>query len=152
MRQKTKIVPDDSRKVVSLPFICDSNIGENSNRRASRQKHLKNRLIESVELGENSPVAAALVLLRADGTIETAAIGVEPLVANRIATELERLARLSRRHAQRHEGGFSSLSVLAPSLLSAASYINTIPWIDAALCLASHALAYWMARQRSAKL
>jgi hypothetical protein len=151
MKQKNRIAPDDSRKVVSLPFICDSNIGENLNRRTSRQRHLKNRLIESVELGENSPVAAAVVLLRADGTIETAAIGVEPPVANRMATELERLARLSRRHARRYEAGFSSLSVLAPSLLSAASYINTIPWIDAALCLASHALAYWFARQRTAE-
>jgi hypothetical protein len=111
----------------------------------NRQTHVKRKISQSIDLASNSPIAAAAVFLRADGSIETTAIGIEPAVCMRFAKELDRLARTTRWHADRHrQSGATTLSILIPALLMAASYINTVPWLDSLICLLSHAFARWI--------
>src|SRR5471032_2495105 len=95
------------------------------------QLHIQRKISKSLDLGSNSPIAAATVFLRPDGTMETTAIGIEPIACFRFATELDRLSHVARWHAQRHahphQSGTASLAILLPAILMAATYVNTIP-------------------------
>lgn len=148
MRPKTKPPREGTKNVTNFPRKRKLSSATAPPEISQDQAHLRKKIRDSLNLGENSPVAAAAVFLRADGTIETTAIGIEPAVCARFAAELDRLSRLTRWHAQRRrapaQSGWASLAVLLPGILMAASYINTLPWLDSLICLGSHAIAYWM--------
>ncbi|MFM0283209.1 hypothetical protein P0D75_34910 [Paraburkholderia sediminicola] len=104
----------------------------------------------------SSPVIAfATVLLSQDGTITLAATGIEPEFTPAINAGLLRLRKRINSHgghhplAPRHLGGFARLTPLFSLACMAASYINTVAWIDAALSLAAQVgVAYALSHKR----
>ncbi|RDK01453.1 hypothetical protein DLM46_16625 [Paraburkholderia lacunae] len=104
---------------------------------------------------QSSPaIAFAAVLLSEDGTITLAASGIEPEFAPAISAGLLRLRKRINSHGDGHRppprrlGGFARLIPLFSLACMAATYVNTVAWVDAALSLAaqvgvSYALTRW---------
>ena len=90
------------------------------------------------------PIAFASVYLSADGTITSAAGGIErefsPVIASALRTLTSRV--------QAHQWTPAPKGSAAPLLLvsiafAAATYINQIAWLDATLSVAGHVIVGW---------
>ncbi|WP_333976465.1 hypothetical protein [Burkholderia cepacia] len=107
----------------------------------ARHLRIASHLSSRLDSDGTHAVAAALVLLRADGTLDSTATGVEteflPLLTRGLKSLSEKLMR-ARHDNQRapRQRGTVTLAVLATVSFVAATYINECPLIDAALSLA----------------
>ncbi|MDR6481104.1 hypothetical protein [Paraburkholderia terricola] len=115
-----------------------------NNALCARQNAIREHLLDLAEQTERSPpIAAATVLLRADGTVGVAAKGIDPEIAACIADELNELSNVIRRHAHRSrrarslQRGFFHLAPAISIAFLVATYINTNAWLDVALMLIS---------------
>jgi len=114
---------------------------------ATRRKTIREYLCDRIEEHDRDPaIAAATVLLHADGTVSVTAKGIDPAVAAQIADELDDLSATIRAHACRSkragslQRGFIRLLPATSISFLAATYINTIAWLDVALMLCSQVL------------
>ncbi|MFM0315978.1 hypothetical protein PQR36_13900 [Paraburkholderia nemoris] len=101
-------------------------------------------------------IAFAAVLLSQDGTITLAATGIEPEFTPAISAGLLRLRKRVNSHGDHHPppprraGGFARFTPLFSLACMAATYINTVAWVDAALSLAAQVgIAYALNRERT---
>ncbi len=118
-----------------------------SNALTTRHKAIREHLVNLTGQHDRDPaIAAATVLLRADGTVGVTAKGIDPEVAAQIADELDDLSNIIRTHAYRSkrsgslQRGFIRLLPATSISFLAATYINTIAWLDVALMLCSQLL------------
>jgi len=89
-----------------------------------------------------SVVAAAIVLLRADGSIDTSAIGVEIEYKPFLTRGLTSLSKTINRTIREQRGtlgqdGTALLPFVSAIAFMAATYVNEHAWLDAALSLAA---------------
>ncbi|MFL9899038.1 hypothetical protein PQR71_12890 [Paraburkholderia fungorum] len=103
-------------------------------------------------LGTCAPslVAAAIVLLRSDGSLDTSATGVEVEYAPFLMRGLNALSATINRNTNRQrrdpaQGGSVLFPVITAIGFMAATYINEYAWLDAALSLAAQLCAshFW---------
>jgi hypothetical protein len=101
-------------------------------------------------------IAFAVVLLSQDGTITLAATGIEPEFTPTISAGLLRLRKRINSHGNTHFppprrlGGFTGLIPLFSLACMAATYVNTVAWVDAALSLiAQLGVSYALTRLRT---
>jgi hypothetical protein len=113
----------------------------------TRHKAIREHLANLTGQHDRDPaVAVATVLLRADGTVAITAKGIDPEVAAQIADELDDLSNTIRAHAHRPkragslQRGFIRLLPATSISFLAATYVNTIAWLDVALMLSSQLL------------
>jgi len=111
-------------------------------------------LIERSEALDKPTVAAAVVLLRTDGTVDTSAIGIEPEYIGFITRGLDHLSATLRgnsRHADplAPDGGIAVTTLLISLSFVAATYINQAAWLDATLSVAAQLVAAKTWRRRS---
>jgi len=100
-----------------------------------------------------------MVYIDARGHIGISATGIEPEMAVAIADELRQLANTielhqhqeRRRRFARHEQGYASLAALAGLAFIAATYLNPLDWLDAALSLAAQVTAAILSIQSTRK-
>lgn len=118
-----------------------------SNSSTTRHKAIREHLVYLTGQHDRNPaIAAATVLLRADGTVSVTAKGIDPEVAAQIADELDDLSNVIRAHAYRSkrassfQRGFIRLLPATSISFLAATYVNTIAWLDVALMLGSQLL------------
>jgi hypothetical protein len=114
----------------------------------ARHNLVVDHLLSKTETIAPSAVAAALVVLRSDGTVDTSAIGLEPEFVPFLSRGLDdlatSLAKRSRSAAPRgRQDGGLALSVISALAFMAATYINEHAWLDAALSLAAQ---FWAAK------
>ncbi|MGQ7939100.1 hypothetical protein [Paraburkholderia sp. D1E] len=116
---------------------------------------MRRTLVEHLDAPTSAPVAAVLVSLRADGTVDMLAADVEPEFIPALTDGLEAATTRLRRHSRacserrRSELGQASLTTFIPLLFIAVTYINDIAWIDAALSLVAQVSACLLTRRRS---
>jgi hypothetical protein len=120
-------------------------------RRASVRQVLKTHTDDCT----TAPVAAALVSLRADGSVDLLTVDIEPAFIDSMVEGLEILTERLRAHGRSRqrpnwhgESGFGTLLTLIPLVIAAATYINDVAWIDAALTLAGHAFMALLEKKR----
>lgn len=95
-------------------------------------------------------VAAAMVYLDSNGRIGVAAAGIEPEMTDPFSHELREVAQIVERHnvarRRRNSGqrGIASLLTVTTIGFVAASYINEIAWVDAALTLVGQLIAAYL--------
>lgn len=113
----------------------------------TRHKAIREYLFNLTAQHDRNPaIAAATLLLRADGQVTVTAKGIDPDVAAQIADELDGLSDIIRAHAIRprragsFQQGFIRLLPVTSICFLAATYINTIAWLDVALMLCSQLL------------
>lgn len=121
---------------------------------ATRARLARSEAIAQID-GLSSPaIAFAVVLLSQDGTVTLAATGIEPEFTPAISAGLLRLRKVINSHGDNHppprrHGGFTSLVPLFSLACMAATYLNTVAWIDAALSLTAQVgISYAMTRLR----
>jgi hypothetical protein len=95
-------------------------------------------------------VAAAIVLLRSDGSLDTSATGVELEFVPFLTRGLTALTTTINRNTKRRRSGpaqqgLALLPVVSAVAFMAATYINDYAWLDAALSLAAQLCAaiFW---------
>ena len=100
-------------------------------------------------------IAYASVLLSQDGTITVSASGIEPEFAPAIDAALDRLRRQIQEHgtrrmtAQKGRRGSAQLATILSIAFMAATYVNGIAWLDAAMSLAAQlTMGYVLAQHR----
>jgi hypothetical protein len=118
-----------------------------SNALVARRKTIREYLCNHVAEHDRDPaISAATVLLHADGTASATAKGIDPDVAAQIADELDNLSTTIRAHAGRPkrvdslQRGFTRLLPVTSISFLAATYVNTVAWLDVALMLCSQLL------------
>lgn len=116
---------------------------------ANRIELVATNVISRLNDKQNPAVAAATAYITADGTVGTAAAGIEPVMAAVLASELRSLTALLDRHAstpprtrnrRRQRGSGIAILISAVGFI-AATYINDVAWIDAVLSLAAQIVA-----------
>lgn len=95
-------------------------------------------------------VAAAIVLLRSDGTLDTSAIGVETEYISFLTRGLDAISATINRNSGRRRSaplqkGYALIPVISAIGFMAATYLNEYAWLDAALSLAAQlcAVRFW---------
>ncbi|MDR3386907.1 MAG: hypothetical protein P4L92_07625 [Rudaea sp.] len=112
-------------------------------------------MVEHLDDPATAPVAAVLVSLRADGTVDMLTAEVEPEFIPALTDGLELATTRLRRHSRacsqrrRSELGQASLTMFISLLFIAATYSNDIAWIDAALSLVAQVSACLLTRRRT---
>src|SRR5471032_85920 len=160
---KSKNQADEGAKapVVSLssyrsrtPIPDTPNAPSHDDNVTARHSLVRTHLIERSEAPGKPTVAAAVVLLRTDGTVDTSAIGIEPEYIRFITRGLDRLSATLRgdsRHADPRapDGGIAVTALLVSLSFVAATYINQAAWLDATLSIAAQLIAAKTWRRRS---
>ncbi|WP_213778858.1 hypothetical protein [Caballeronia sp. dw_276] len=113
---------------------------------AARHALVSKHLIGHATSLEKTLVAAAIVLLHADGTTHTSAIGIEPEYAAFVLRGFDRLISAIKGNAPPaqqppRQRGFVTTAGLIAIAFAAATYINDIAWLDAALSIAGQIVA-----------
>src|SRR6266702_1652616 len=103
---------------------------------SERVRLARSDAIAHFEALSSPAIAFAVVLLSQDGTVTLAATGIEPEFAPAISAGLLRLRKRINSHDDNHPpprrlGGFASLIPLFSLACMAATYVNTVPWVDA---------------------
>lgn len=121
----------------------------------TRRASVRKTLVAHLDDPASAPVAAVLVSLRADGTVDMLAADVEPEFTPALIDGLklasERLRQHGKAHSERrrNELGRASPATFIPLLFIAATYINEVAWIDAALSLIAQVSVCLLTRRRS---
>lgn len=114
-----------------------------------RHLQVAEHLQSSIDSLAPTAVAAALVILRSDGTIDTSAIGAEPEYLPFVLRGLDQIsARLTApaqntRPRHRNQHGCAIISIALSLAFAAATYINEYAWLDALLTIAAQIAATW---------
>ena len=115
--------------------------------RILRQQAIREHLMSLACMdGEQSAIASACALLQKDGTLLITAKGIDADVALRMADGLDRLSAAVRSHAIKptqssRQRGIGTTTLAIAIGFMAATFINEVPWIDAALILAAQLIA-----------
>lgn len=163
--QKTKLKNHrengPSAPVVSLSAYRHTHRSEGGSQTPAAQGNLNARhalvaehIAARVDSTTPGAVAAALVLLRSDGTLDTSATGIEPEYVPFLTRGLHSITSTLQNHGLRHGRAPSQRGIAAVSLLSAiafmaATYINEYAWLDAVLSLVAQVCAAYFGRRRS---
>lgn len=123
--------------------------------RYKRIEDTRSSAIAQFDALRSPAIAYAAILLSEDGSITLSASGIEPEFAPAISSALASLRDRITSHAThypvqpRSYGGFARLLPLVSMAFMAATYINQIAWIDAALSIASQfTVGYLLSRTR----
>lgn len=123
--------------------------------RILRQTAIRDHLISlACKDGHDSAIASAVALMQPDGTLEISARGIEPGIAVQMSDAIDKLSDAVRLHAinrNRRQRGYAFVSMLVTLGFAAATYINQIAWIDAALMVAAQALVGFLASKTADK-
>jgi prephenate dehydratase len=124
---------------------------------AKRIAHVKNHVIKRLESRDSPAVAAAAAFVDADGNLGITAAGIEPEMAASLAHELHALANKIESHAAAHtrrrapksrtQRGAAGLLLISAVGFIAATYVNEVAWLDAALSLAAQLSASFLSRR-----
>jgi hypothetical protein len=121
---------------------------------AIRRNSVRQRLTAHLDDDDTAPIAAVLVSLRADGTVDLVTADVEPefaeALSDGLATAVQRVRSHGRIRASRsdNESGAATLFALIPLTFIAATYLNDVAWIDAVLSAAAQVTASFLSRRR----
>lgn len=117
----------------------------------ARQSAVRERLNSLICANDSiAPVAIAMATVLPDGTVEFSATGIERDFAAPTADALDRLSTILRFHAvkprrnDRLQRGISTMAPLVSLAFMAATYLNSIAWLDSALMLASQLSVSWL--------
>lgn len=135
------------------PQLPDRHVVTSNANIAARHALVTDHVTERVHRSTPPNVAAALVLLRLDGSLDTSAIGVEPEFGPLVGRGLSHLAETlparppaKPRRRTRLLGGPLLLTALG---FAAATYVNTSAPLDAALIVLAQASTAWISRKAS---
>ncbi|CAE6693126.1 hypothetical protein LMG22931_00468 [Paraburkholderia nemoris] len=122
---------------------------------STRARLARTEAIAHFDALSSPAIAFAVVLLSQDGTVTLAATGIEPEFTPAISAGLLRLRKRINSHGDHHPepprrlGGFSGLIPVFSLACMAATYLNTVAWVDAALSLAAQiGVSYAVTRLR----
>ncbi|MBY4866764.1 hypothetical protein K6W76_09610 [Burkholderia anthina] len=112
----------------------------------ARHLQIASHLSTRLESSGQPAVAAALVLLRADGTLDSTSTGLEaefiPFLVRGLTSLVGKLKSPRRPSATSpRQGGNASLAAITTIGFVAATYLNDYAWIDAALSVAAQVCA-----------
>lgn len=123
--------------------------------RYQRIEDARSSAIAQFDALRSPAIAYAAILLSEDGSITLSANGIEPEFAPAISSALASLRDRITSYAThspsrpRSYSGFARLAPLISMAFMAATYINQVAWIDAALSIASQfAVSYVLSRTR----
>lgn len=121
---------------------------------AIRRDSVRHRLAAHLDDDDTAPIAAVLVSLRADGTVDLVTAEVEPEFAEALSDGLAAAAHRVRSHGHMRAGrsgnetGAATLFALISLAFIAATYLNDVAWIDAVLSAAAQVTASLLNKRR----
>lgn len=155
MKAKTRARQKDAKNVLQLNDYRDVENQPLAAALQARQDRIQS-IYDHITHHLNDPdapaVAAAMVYLDAHGRIGVAAAGIDPELAPTIAQELRNVARVVEHHHFVHrkkyyrQRGNTSLLLLSAIGFIAATYVNEIAWLDAALSCCAQIMAIYLTR------
>jgi hypothetical protein len=160
MKKKTKTFRgfedrSAASNVLTFPFPPEA---PGSHNIEARQRAARESLTSFTGAGASStPIAYALVVVLADGTVEFSTQGIERDFATPVADSLDRLSAVLRFHAarprfkDRAQRGLIKLAPLASLAFMAATYLNDIAWLDCVLMIANQFAVNWLLHQGESK-